>query len=1233
MAANFKTNCWTEYIRRCVQCHSLRLPEAHTFKEIERLPNIARQLSEKVLLNLIIDQSTKLDEEDTDLIVQRYISDLNERREYKIACTLVQGPTGDIHWVDENELERQENDRFVWCRLDVKNFHSATALPAGNSEHEKIQLQGHRKRKGAFHGDLVRVDKIKKCVLFDEDTEEALINAKFGMSFLCRVDPKNPILFFPLDRRHPKFTNLPIISCRTRSVVCFDPSSIGPTSANLKVSDLIPHECAIKMLFVVKFLGWQKKKSYPLGIIVGALPACRSPYIGDLVLRIANGIPLAPCNPVCDPATPVNQGVSLTPRVFQDAFTIDPQGCTDHDDALTCKLVKDKDGTVYEIGVHIINVQKHVPKDGNLDKAAFERGCAAYRSRGNCISPMLPHAMIQDKLSISAGEPRDTISVLTRFRLKNGIAEPVSDTAYIVESQVTSALDLSYEEAQKVICDELEFPDDPCFSAKLQHYNSLHQFGCLSIEERIRVLWKVATALRKRRLGPWGAYCFHLDDPDKVGSPEAHYLVEELMIWANTQVANKLLKTFPDHTILRVQDSPSSEEMVNLLAKHGGIMAASLGLRTCVPTAHKPVQQLHILQSTYDEIKRLLGQCLVRDTLHQVQFESLHPQTAIAIISHRRSHSHTDYVISERGKLEYPHDSLKCQHYTHFTSPIRRYIDIVIQRLIHASINHLPCPYNHEELKRVCHSMKSALKRSNNYEREISKFDLAMELYSSSEVFTGFVFEIIDDAELDLLFPDPRMKVLYARERKIPLKHLNAFRIPSLGELDSSTVPAASNMRDRVVTTPEDSLNTPFTWKVKMTSFSGSAQSFFENSKFEVLPDAAVLGDSESYADISLFVADDGPSRASCLREHKLKVRLKPLTHTIPLANWKSVQEFLPLDLSKEDPDELSERLWSIFNVSSGSPHPALPASLSKQCRAHSPLWIYELHRPIRMYEVLQVQLSASPLEYILSPCVQLVEVGPEVRICVQHNNNPAECFCDKLTQSASKQRYSSVDDYFECWEKVLLAEAAIVSIQDSDLLLIKDVVMKWPKLDADINSAGQVSYKLHIPASKKEAGVQMDLPHDFVKMSYEFFKFNSGDLACVRYSITDHDGKMSKAVFHMVVHHVNVICVKVDDQIQVDRATVYLKFVGDTSNYISPVIAKLLSNGPHHEGLKVSCEVQLIPLTLPFRYFTFLLIIYFTNFACMLGVSILTMLVSTLIVGVCTDLYTTLNWKEATLT
>ena len=1160
MGKSCDVNCWAEYVQRCIQCQTLHLPEPKSESEVQQLPRKMKEIFRKVFYSDVLDEATQLsiEEKDINAIVERYIKDLHNRKEFRIAHRLVQDPRGNMRWEEADpDYKQNDSDDIEWCVLDCKSYHTATAVPLDSSK-PPIEIEGIADRRLALHRDRVKVDMKNKCVLLDDQTEKAVCETHFGTSFLCQVDPKNPIMFFPLDKRNPKFVNLPTLTRQeSNGVVCFDPQSLNDTP---KMNNFIPVECAVKMLFIVKFLGWRKRFPYPLGIIVGALPRGNSPITGDMVLRIAHNVPLTPervftnCNvPVQPPQTP-----SRIP--FPDAFTIDPEGSTDHDDALTCEILK-VDSEEYRIGVHITNVQKYVPKGSDIDDIAAKRGCAVYSDPTNCICKMLPESIVDDT-SLLQDKQRAAFSVLARVILKNGTADSIHSVT-ITESGITSKLELSYPEAQSLI-NNGHPRIEPTLTGKMVRYNSSRGPGALTIETQLQILWKVASFLRYQRLGK-GAYCFPINEPGEDQHPEAHYLVEELMIWANTNVAKKLLETFPDSTVIRTQARPNERQLQSFIEDHGPRMATSFSLRRYAPQEQPQCESVQILKTTLNGIQHAVRTGNIKKALHFVQFEHLHPQLAVAHNCFRQVQSPSNYQVSVRGEENYRHDTLRCNSYTHFTSPIRRFIDIAIQRMLHAALNGQKNPYAREELEDICTLSKEAAKRANDYEREMKRLRLAGNLQQNSREFTCFI-TMIEEGKLFICYPDLSLQKCHSRDI-IHLKNLNATSIPQQNE----TEPVGASVVSEATTVPR-----PASWRAKVSSLSGSLQPFLANRHLQLCPTNKA---AQQKAEMSIFVPERGDEADSDsqLVEKKLLASVLPFTHTVPLESWSKVQD----QLEKKNSEILSpERLLQLFSPG-GSTEPPQVTSLTPFLRAKSPLWIYTVNRLLQPCEVMQVQLCASSIQghresASLTPRVQLLEVAPNLRICIQHNSNPVECFIDRPTHIASRKEYNDLRVYWTEWEKVLLAEAAYNSLTDSELLLVRDVTLTWPKLAKQIDSSGQVYYRLPVQNGTC-AYVEMELPKSFMKSSYEFFQFTQGDLVCVRYDAND-----TKCVFHMVVHKVLVVePEELRKSDEVSKATVYLKFVSQSSNYISHKMEKSLSASgdrtPH-------CEVQLIPLTLPYR-------------------------------------------------
>lgn len=1180
MGSGFKTNCWIEYVRKCLQCESLLLNLSQN--DEQSLPETYELLFKKVGIMNSLTEAAEEDFDDVDVIIERYIEDLQKRKDYKIAKSLVQEPTGEFKWIDEEDTGQPtctDSRNVVWCKLSCNNFREVTATPI-NRPGQQVHLKGVSNRRCGFHGDVVRINLSERRVLLDDQTEKAILNTHFGEAFICRVDPTNSILFHPLDYRYPNFVNLPMLTKdqkATNDVVCFDPKSINSVP---KVNDFIPMKCAVKMVFVVKFLGWKKESYFPLGMIVGALPSGQSPFVADLILRITNNVPPAKYPEFAGKIDQSDvKGTTRPALLFEDAFTIDPKGATDHDDALTCRRIsQDVGGKVqtFQIGIHITDIQKFIPKGSELDRLAFQRGSSFYRSSDNCISHMLPNDLMINSMSFTVGSQRSSQSVVTNFTLKDGCVKSIGKVRFL-ESQVTCELNLTYMEAESYLCPELTlFHPDHSLHSRGKCFNAKFSKG-QPIGNQIQILWKVAMFLRKKRLGNAGASGYEVKTSKEL-CPEAHHLVEELMIWANSKVAERISKTFPQCSIVRVQPEPSSDHLEKLVQSSGSTMASSLRLRRYVSAPEKYNHNILMLKSMGDLIERLLKDGLVRYALHQIQFEHHHPLTSITSRKLQKNSSPSTYKRSDIQPNVNWHDSLQCEQYTHFTSPIRRYGDIVIQRLLHAVLNGHRCPYSIQEVDDICQSLNSSQKCSNAYDRDVCRLDLALSLKESSQQFEASIVDNnMERASLEIHFLDHKLRVLSPEERKLPLESLKPIAIPT-------------NCRTCLVYSPPSKFTNQielFTWKAKVVSFVGGPNQFLSHPRLKV--DSTrnqATSFSERSGTVNVFYPDNvTAAQQSALSQKSINVYFDPLTYLIPKPVWDSLLDVLslePTDIQEKYLERLLALTPSSLQHTSQNPNPREPSLILNKCS----LWIYTVKRVVREGEVFNVQLSASSRNQhgLYSPCVQLFEVAPELRVCVQHNTNPAKCFTEKIFENASRQRYNSIGDYFQRWEQVLLAEAAVTSVSENEVLLVKDVDLQWPQLDKTIDSGGRVAYRLPIVDGEENMGVRMDLPRDFVTMSLDLFPFYTGDLACVRYDVCQENGaEECRSVFHMIVHHVNKEFIE-DILVSV---TVFLKFVSKTTNSVcskmAPILAKSFS--PRKVGFNVKCEVQLIPLSLPFRY------------------------------------------------
>ena len=319
-------------------------------------------------------------------------------------------------------------------------------------------------------------------------------------------------------------------------------------------------------------------------------------------------------------------------------FTIDPADAKDFDDALSVRKLKNGN---WEIGIHIADVAHYVEKESLLDEEAYKRATSIYLV--DRVIPMLPEKLSNNVCSLRPDEDKLTFSAI--FELDD---EANVKNQWFGKTVSRSNKRFAYEDAQEIL-----ESGDGAFNKELLKLNEL------------------AKTLRGNRFDN-GAIAFHSTEVrfelDEKGHPikafvkeqkDAHRLIEEFMLLANRKVAefvgnpkgNEKPRTF----LYRIHDEPNPEKLSNMaefVAKLGYNM--NLGSRKKISNS----------------FNRLFKQ--VEGTGEQYLIES------IAV----RTMSKAEYSTTNIG-----HYGLAFSYYTHFTSPIRRYPDLIVHRLLFHYLN------------------------------------------------------------------------------------------------------------------------------------------------------------------------------------------------------------------------------------------------------------------------------------------------------------------------------------------------------------------------------------------------------------------------------------------------------------------------------------------------------------------------------------------------------------------
>lgn len=1180
-----KAKCWSQFMKQCLECNtfhfSSKLNESIISKE-ECSTHLHDLLFGDFKTRIEVDNS----EAQGDSILKAYQEELEKISEHKKAkLTLARASKADLSWIMNEQtsqasdseqpeaMERgqdEDEEEYVEkydCVLNFYSYREAKAEPL-DPKKKVITIRGSGNRIGAFDHDIFEVG------VFPNNPEgkcygRALKLKQRGSEsiFICRVSHHNPVMFYPIDGKNSKFINLPRISrdllqkrdkdavkdeLKSTDVVVFDHHAIDSNCEELKIPPIhqvIPHSVAKDMLFVVAYLRWKKPYRFPIGIVIAVLPKGHTAFKAERMLKVKHSIEYY--TEVETSATTIDIVKNDDEPFYDRAFTIDPDNAQNLDDAVS--LVKlppqgdsnPADGPLterYQLGVHIINCARHIEAHGDIDEEARERGTSVYGGReGGKVMQMLP-AGIREGLTLLPNKVRDVLSVVANVLIdSHGIS--ITDIE-IKEAQIMSRVQLTYMNAQKIMNGENVTSHD--LAPAIHLFDG--QEDQPSLSKTLQLLYKIAVALKKERLQSDAIYCYDINDNEESYCWQTHMLIAELMIWANSKVAEKVHKKYPDTALLRRQPEPNSDTMKDFTDKHKKVASMSLQLSPVIGNQQEISEdQLFVLTSkNLSDIQDAISSENIVYLTGLLSSDCYYPQLASVHSQLRVCQNPAKYCCTDRNDKAtfYHHYSLHLDHYTHFSSPLRRYIDIEVQRMLIQlpEVSNSPVPpqdFSQSEHQSLCNHLNRKRRNARQFERSINNVGLALKYGCSSEIRIAFIADN-SKGSIELCFPDLDLKDMQPKERKIPLKFLGPYA--NVKEEDLITV-----------FTSDDQGHQPFHWKVQMTSFSAEQGAFIFNVstiQMQPLHDDAEAGGIA----VEMFTtntADPDNLTLSTIRYNA--TTSNPLTVAIPFKQWKKATDFIK-NPTVENMKEL-EKVLPNLPSHSAKKTTKLAVSMS------SPFINCHYQACFKPHDVIRVWMTRSMREPLITPAIQLVEVNPLVRICVQHNAHPAECFSDQNLSKASRKHYSSITEYVHTWEKVLLAEAAEKSVKECRQVIIHDVTLVWPKLVVPSNCIGEEYYE-------PVGSISLTLPQNYVDNCSEFIQFNEGDLVCARYGVDSH--MPARAVFHMVIHKINY---NRDDETK--PTMVMIKIIGDSNRRISERMKTILES---------KCELQLISLSTSYQ-------------------------------------------------
>ena len=444
---------------------------------------------------------------------------------------------------------------------------------------------------------------------------------------------------------------------------------------------------------VVKITEWPEHAKNPIGKVVDILGQSGDNTTEMHSILAEYGLPYAYPKSVEDEAEKIDPGITAEEIGLREdlrevtTFTIDPRDAKDFDDAIS---IRKTDDGLWEVGVHIADVSHYVKEGSVIDKEAVKRATSVYLV--DRTIPMLPERLCNFICSLRPNEEKLTYSVV--FKLDD---KAVVKDWQLAHTVIKSDRRFTYEEVQKVLEDHKEAsPEDykmPGDHEADPNFNGPDVLPAEHFATELITLNRLAKQLRARRF-EHGSINFDRSevrfDIDDKGKPigvyfkvakDANKLVEEFMLLANRTVAesvgkqpkNKKPKTLP----YRVHDLPDQDKLINLsefIVKFGYKLK---------PTGSK------------EEVAKGLNKLLT-------DIQGKKEQNLIETVS-LRAMMKARYSTHNIG-----HYGLAFDYYTHFTSPIRRYPDVMVHRLLtrYADGGRSASQDKYEELCEHCSAME-----------------------------------------------------------------------------------------------------------------------------------------------------------------------------------------------------------------------------------------------------------------------------------------------------------------------------------------------------------------------------------------------------------------------------------------------------------------------------------------------------------------------------------------------
>ncbi|KAM7402778.1 hypothetical protein PAMP_017989 [Pampus punctatissimus] len=859
---------------------------------------------------------------------------------------------------DVLELCKKQPEIYKQGKLIRESYNRGYVIPY-NSPTRHISLNGRANLGKAFSGDEVvlqtaRVVSVTKkaesarvlvCLLEDEDYSKPRQNSdeKFVKRLMMPITKAAPKVCILINKRRRNFLPIWEQIDEEWTVVAHE-----RLDEKLKQNNV----------FIVQVIGWKDQCLFPLGKVTDILPIGRSLVDGLTVLNEEFKVARTPYH--------LDKSFSLADEDRthrQDireviTFTVDPEGAKDLDDAISVTDIGDQ----YELGVHIADVASFVSLGGKLDEDAKQCGATHYCSKEEPIH-MFPQELSTGRFSLLEGQDRRVVSLMFKV---NKQTHEITEIPKFQLSLIKSNRQLSYEDAEDMISKRCG--QRPKFD---------------TVADCVAVAHCFAKAQRKRRLRDW-AYA-QPDDHRLPGKRKAHLMIEELSVLFNKHTSETLTSSEKsrNYTPLRCQAALDPEKVQDFKQKCGEFIPHSLHVRHHVTHEEQipNCENFRILTEVWKNIQSAARTDDIERMVDLVAADDIHPLLQPVISQFRKCFSKA-YIIRSNSspKAEVGHYSLNLKYYTQASSPIRRYMDIVLQRLLHSFICDRDVQYTRTEIMTLCNEFEHNLKEAKEYEQKAEKISYAVSMKQQSATKLAFVVSAEPNRD-SFAVSFPFNKNIFSESLAIMYNDLQLDDQPS------------SDEANRCIT---------LKWKRRIYA----ADTMQIHQELKMLPDYA-----------------------PCVE--------------LPLTTWKDIVDAIAEEKWDCAKSFIIEANAKQLEKQKTQPEPSQVLQPETNSHTSEEDHYVEFELQLQPGDTLQIQMTSEVRRGFHMPAIQLVNIKSKFEVCVDHVHSPITCFA-RCADDPSRIYYSDTKEYVRIWKPLCKMESAATAVGESDSIIIENLVVNF---------------------------------------------------------------------------------------------------------------------------------------------------------------------------------------------